>query len=427
MRQIGLSILMHTKFKNKFLLLDWVPRDAWLIMVARCSRVLGQSSIAVLLGIYLNSLGFNLMQIGSFISVGLAGGAVFSLVVALFSNIIGRRKLLTIFAVATGISGLLLTTTDNYLLLITIAFLGSFSMAGPASGPIQPLEQASISQTIDSNRRTDLFALYGILSSGATAIGTLASGLPVIFQTSLGIHEATSFRLMFFGFAICSIFAGLMYALLSSDVEISSGSKRWSNPLTLPSKKMIFTLAGLFSLDSAATRLIVQSLVALWFYSKFDIELSSVAVIFFGSHLASATSLWVAAKLANRIGLLNTMVFTHIPAVAILFIVPMLSSASLAAILWLIRGFFSLMDVPTKQSYTMAIVSPEERSAMAGLQGVGQNLAGTISPFLATILWSTFAAWVPFFFSGTLKALYLSSLYFQFRKVPTPEEANRSR
>ena len=171
----------------------------------------------------------------------------------------------------------------------------------------------------------------------------------------------------------------------------------------------------------------VQSLVALWFYTKFDIELSSVAVIFFGSHIASATSLWVAAKLANRIGLLNTMVFTHIPAVAILFIVPMLSSASLAAILWLIRGFFSLMDVPTKQSYTMAIVSPEERSAMAGLQGVGQNLAGTISPFLATFLWGTFAAWVPFFFSGALKAIYLSSLYFQFRKVPTPEEANRSR
>jgi predicted MFS family arabinose efflux permease len=121
------------------------------------------------------------------------------------------------------------------------------------------------------------------------------------------------------------------------------------------------------------------------------------------------------------------MVFTHIPAVAVLFILPLLSSPSLAAILWLIRGFFSLMDVPTKQSYTMAIVSPEERSAMAGLQGVGQNLAGTISPFLSVLLWNTFSAWVPFFLAGTLKALYLSSLYFQFRKIPAPEEKNRVR
>lgn len=418
---------MRKKFNNHSLLFNWVPRDAWLIMIARGSRALGQSCIAVLLGIYLDSLGFNLIQIGLFISVGLAGGAVFSLVVALFSNMIGRRKLLTIFAIVTGSAGAALTTTDNYLILITIAFLGSFSMAGPAGGPIQPLEQASISQTVDSRRRTDLFALYGILTSTATAVGTLASGLPVILQTTLGIQEIDSFRVMFFGFAACSVFAGSMYAILSSEVEVPVGNKRWSNPLTLPSKKIIFTLAGLFSLDSAATRLIVQSLVALWFYSKFDIELASVAIIFFGSHLASATSLWIAAKLANKIGLLNTMVFTHIPAVAILFIVPLLSSPSLAAILWLIRGFFSLMDVPTKQSYTMAIVSPEERSAMAGLQGVGQNLAGTISPFLATILWSTFSAWVPFFLSGTLKVLYLSSLYFQFRKIPAPEEENRVR
>ena len=169
---------MRKKFKNHALLFNWVPRDAWLIMIARGSRALGQSCIAVLLGIYLNSLGFNLIQIGLFISVGLAGGAVFSLVVALFSNMIGRRKLLTIFAIVTGAAGLALTTTDNYLILITISFLGSFSMAGPAGGPIQPLEQASISQTVDSRRRTDLFALYGILTSTALSrieiLGVLA-------------------------------------------------------------------------------------------------------------------------------------------------------------------------------------------------------------------------------------------------------------
>ena len=406
--------------------LSWVSRDAWLIILARSLRTFGQSSIIILLAIYLDLLGLRLWQIGVFLSVGSAGGAFFSLVIVFIGDTMGRRRLLVSFSLLTALVGVALALTDQFLLLAAVAFVGSFAVAsgGPA-GPIQPLEQAALPDTVSEEKRTDLFALTGMIATGVRAAGALAAGLPVFLQSSLGLSELSSYKPMFLGYTLLAALAALSYSFLSPRVEVRGARGGVTNPFRLPSRRIIFSLAGIAALDDFATRLIVHSLVALWFFTRFDVELSTVAFIFFGSNLATAFSLWVAAKLANRIGLLNTIVFTHIPAVLMATAIPFLPSAGLAAAFWMGRGFFSQMDVPTKQSYTMAVVGSHERSALAGTNNVARSIIGTATPSLATLLWSTFSAAVPFVASGALKMAYLATFYFTFRSVRPPEEQRR--
>lgn len=194
-------------------------------------------------------------------------------------------------------------------------------------------------------------------------------------------------------------------------------------PLRLPSRRLIFTLSGLFSVDHFAGGLVAQSLVSLWFFTKFGIKLESIALIFFGSNLIAAVSLWVAAKLANRIGLINTMVFTHIPPSVMSIAIPFLPTAGMAASFWLVRSFFGQMDVPTRQSCTMAVVGPNERSAMAGVNSATRSVTGTVSPSVATALWNIGTTSIPFVSRGVLKISYDLALWFMFRKVKPPEEA----
>ena len=406
---------------------SWVSRDARLILLARGARGLGQGSVSVLLAIYLHLLGFTPIQIGLFISAGLAGGAFFSLGVVFFAEALGRRRLLVLFTLMTAAAALLIVTTDNFLLLAAIAFLGSFVVAGGGGGvPVQPLEQASLADAAPVEKRTDLYAVYSIMGTVGASLGALAAGLPVLYQGVFGLGELSSYRVVFLTFAMLAGLGALCYSLLSSSVEAASAERRWVNPLRLRSRRLIFTLSGLFSVDHFAGGLVMESLVSLWFYTRFGVELGSIGLIFFGSNLLAAISLWVAAKLANRIGLINTMVFTHIPASLFLIAIPFLPSAWLAATFWLGRGFFSMMDVPTRQSYTMAVVGPDERSAMAGINNVSRSITGTASPSVATALWSLGAASIPFIAGGVTKIAYDLSLYFMFRNVRPPEEVTRA-
>ena len=405
--------------------MTWLSLDGRVIILARGLRTFAQASIAVLLAIYLDLLGFSLKQIGFLMSAGAAGGAFFSFIIVLLGDRFGRRRLLTWFSLVTGATGLALALTDQLLLLAAVAFLGSFTFGGGgARGPVQPLEQAMLPETAPPARRTDLFAFAGIFSHGATALGALAAGLPAIFQSSAGMSEVASYKVMFLTFTALMTLSALLYLLLSQRVEAGALSK-WSNPFRLPSRRNIFTFAALFSLDSFATNLVIQSLVALWFKEKFGVELSSVALLFFASQVLSAASQWVAAKIANRIGLLNTIVFTHIPAVGLLVAMPFAPNVGLASACWILRGFFNLMDVPTKQSYTMAVVNPSERAAMGGINNVTQSVIATASPSVATALWAAFSPAVPFLACGVLKAIYLAGFYVLFRKVRPPEEEER--
>ncbi len=380
------------------------------------------------MAIYLHLLGFNPIQIGLFLSAGVAGAGFYTSVVVFVGDTLGRRRLLVVFALIMAAAALAITTTDSFLLLAAAAFFGGFSIAGggAAGGPAQPLEQSSLATTVSDDKRTDLYAVYGIVGTGGASLGALAAGLPPLLQNAFGLTELASFKVIFVAFAAILVLAALCYSFLSSSVEVTPTGSRWVNPFHLPSRRLIFTLSGLFSVDHFAGGLIVQSLVSLWFFTRFGIELQSIAFIFFGSNVLAAISLWFAAKLANRIGLINTMVFTHIPSSFFLIAIPFLPTAWMAATFWMVRGFFGMMDVPTRQSYTMAVVGPHERTAMAGINSVTRSVTGAASPSVATALWNIGATSIPFVACGVMKIAYDIALYFMFRNVKPPEEARRN-
>lgn len=411
------------KINSRFIL-RWIDRDGKLIMVSRGVSTLARSTIAVLLAIYLEKLGFSLVQIGAFLSAGVAGSAFFTFIVGLIAERVGRRRLLVFFTLISAAAGLAFVFVDGFLPLMFFAFAGSITGAG-AMGPTGPLEQASLTDTAPLEKRTDLFALYRITALGGTALGALAVGLPTIFQNTFGISEINSYKAMFVGFAFFLLIGALLYRLLSQGVEVGATEHRWINPLKLPSRRLILTLTGLFSLDHFAASLFMESLAAYWFYTRFGLKLEELALVFFVSHLLAAVSLWVAAKLANRIGLINTIVFTHIPASVFLIIAAFAPAAWIAVLFWQMRAFFSMMDVPTRDSYTMSMVQPNERVAMASINMVGRSIMGTTGPLAGMAVWQLISAIAPLIGSGVLKITYDLSLYFMFRNVKPPQEMKK--
>ena len=407
--------------------LSWVNRDGKVIILARAVRTFAQGSIAVLFAVYLGKLGFSLVQIGTLFSFGIAGGALFALLVSLVAEKVGRRRLLVVFTLATAAAATVLVLTDDVLILSAFAFLGTLSGVGGGGGAqaTQPLEQATLVDAAPAHKRTDLFAIYGIASTGAAALGALAAGLPIVYQNVFGLSELLAYKVMFVSFVVLLLIVALLYGLLSSDVEVRTEERQWVNPLTLPSRRIIFTLTGLFSVDHFAGSLLLQSLVAYWFNTRFDLDLGALALVFFFSQILAATSLWVAAKIANRIGLINTMVFTHIPANLFLIAAAFAPTAWAAVLFWQLRSFLGQMDVPTRTSYIMAVVGPEERVAMAGIHIVGRNIAGIGGPSIATALWQTVSASAPLLACGVLKIGYDIALYFMFRNVKPPEEVRK--
>ena len=406
--------------------LCWISRDAWLITVARGTRTFSQSLISVIMALYLDELGFNLVQIGAVLTVGIAGVSFFAFAVGLVSVRVGRRRLLIVFSLLAAASGVAMYFADTFIPLMVIAFVGSLSGGGSAGeSPAQPLEVASIADTASAERRTDLFAFYGIVARVGTFLGTLAAGLPVLFQDVLDLSVVSSFAIMFLGFTICQLVGAILYAFTSSAVEGTATGQQWQNPLKLASRRRIFTLTGLYSMDTFTSSMVIQSLVAYWFYTKFGLTLESLALVFALSHFLTASSLWVAAKLANRIGLLNTMVFTHIPSSLFLLAAAFAPTAALAIAFWQCRAFLVQMDAPTRESYTMAVIHPEERVAMASLHMVGRSGAGAIGPTVTSVIWNATAAWAPLVGSAVLKIGYDLSLYAMFRNVRPREEEER--
>ncbi len=407
--------------------LRWISRDGWRIILARGVGTVARSSIAVMLALYLDKLGLSLVQIGALLSVGVAGSACFAFTVSLIAEKVGRRRLLVTFTLMSAASVLALALIDSFLPLMFVAFFGGITGGAAAGGAVQPLEQASLADAAPPERRTDLFAIYRILALAGSALGALAAGLPVVFQNTLGMSELGAYRVTFASLAGLFLVGALLYGLLSPAVEVARTEQRWVNPLRLPSRRLIFTLTGLFSLDHFAGSLFLETLAAYWFYTRFGLELESLAAVFFLSRVLAAVSLWVAAKLANRIGLINTMVFTHIPASLFLVAAAFAPTAWLAIVFWQLRAFLSMMDVPTRDSYTMSVVQPSERVAMAGIHIVGRSVAGTVGPSVGTFLWQAISASAPLVANAALKITYDLSLYFMFRNVKPAQEQKEAR
>ena len=403
-------------------------RDARLITLARGIRTFSQGFISVIIAIYLAELGFSLVQIGAILTVGVAGVSFFALVVGIASARVGRRRLLVVFSLLAAVAGLAMYFTEAFIPLLVIAFLGSLSTGGGGGeSPAQPLEVAILPDTGPPERRTDIFAVYSIVARTGTFLGALAAGLPVLLQDGLGLTVLSSYKSMFLGFALCQLAGAALYGFVSSAVEGAAIRQQWQNPLKLPSRRRIFTLISLYSVDTFTTSMVMQSLVAYWFYTKFGLTVESLALVFSLSHLLTASSLWISAKIANRIGLLNTMVFTHIPSSFFLLAAAFAPTATLAIVFWQCRAFLSQMDVPTRDSYNMAVVNAEERVAMASINMVTRSAAGAMGPSVTTAIWNITAAWTPLVGSALLKIGYDLSLYFMFRNVRPPEEEERLR
>jgi MFS family permease len=264
--------------------------------------------------------------------------------------------------------------------------------------------------------------MNSVVGMVAGSLGALSAGLPTIFQRVFGLAELTSFRMLFVGYAVVGLVIAALYRRLSARTEVASREARWMNPLRLPSRRRIFTLSGLFAADSFGTGLVVESLASYWFFTKFGLQPAELGVLFFTSSVLTAISLWVAVRLARRIGLVNTMVFTHIPSSLCLVAMVVAPTAWLAVLFWLVRAFLGQMDVPTSQSYTMSIVGPEERTAMASATMVSRSAGVAAGPSVAAALWTATSATVPFVLAAAVKIVYDLTLWHRFRQIKPAEE-----
>ena len=321
-------------------------------------------------------------------------------------------------------AGITFVLTENFLLLLIAATVGVISPSGNEVGPFLSVEQAALSQVMPANRRTGVFALYSLVGSFATATGSLAGGLAV-HGLQLIESPAASYRTVIAGYAVLGLLLAGLFLKLSSAVEAPPPARKpASQRLGLgKSRHVVFRLSSLFALDAFGGGFVIQSIVAYWFHVRFGVDAAVLGGIFFGANLFAGLSALLAARIAARIGLVNTMVFTHLPSNVLLILVPLMPNVTLAMLLLFLRFSISQMDVPTRQSYTMAVVSPEERSAAAGVAGVARTTGAAVSPLFAGILLGTPGLMsVPFFLAGGFKIVYDLLLYRSFITLRPPEE-----
>jgi MFS family permease len=401
-------------------------RDARLIIAAKAAHGLSQGFISVALALYLDKIGFSITAIGLYLGVGLAGSAVFSFGAGVMSERIGRRTLMVTFAALSVTVLASLALTESPTLLMVFAFLGSLATSPGGPTPAQPLEQAGLAGTATPTRRTQLFASYRLVATAGGAIGALAAGLPALIEALFGVDEVVAFRASFGLFAAVRLGTVAAFAMLSREVEVSAGSRHWTNPLTLPSRRRIFTLAGLFSIDNFGGALIVQSLLSYWLNERFGLEVGTLAVLFFVIQVLGTAGLWASTGVAARFGLINTMVFTQLLSAVLLVVAAFSPVAWLAVATLIVRAFFNQMDMAPRDSYMMAVVTPEERVAISSMHITGRNVLGTLAPNASTFLWTTFSAAAPLVASSIVKIGYDLALLAMFRNLHTEEEKARS-
>lgn len=405
--------------------LDWISRDGKLILGARIIRTFSYGFLSVVLAIYLSLLGFSEILIGVVLTATLVNSIIFNLVSSVYADKIGRRKFLVIYASLMILSAAIFFVTDNYIALIAAALIGTVNVTGSEVGAFLSLEQAILPQTIsDVKKRTSIFAIYNMLGTFAMSGGVLVSGLPHVFSQQFGLDKITSIKMLFVAYAACALVSLIIYLALSSKIEAASKRQNATLPhqsLSPKSRSIVTKMSSLFAVDSFAGGFVIQSIVSFWFYTKFGADLSTISYIFTAAGIFTALSYLLASKIASRVGLVNTMVWTHIPSNILLILVAFAPSFPLAIMLYLARMSISQMDVPTRQSYLMAVVAENERVAAAGITNTSRNIAQAVGPSLAgAILGHLLSA--PFVIGGVLKIAYDVGLFLSFRKTKPPEE-----
>jgi len=401
-----------------------------LILVMRGLRSLDYGMLAVLLGVALAGEGFTPVAIGALITVSLVGDMVGTYMVGLFADTWGRRRTLALLSLLMAATGIIFGLMTSYAVLLVAAFFGTLGTSASETAPFLPIDQTMIAQVTAPEQRTSVFARYNLVASFSAAAGALAAGLPGLL-TRTGLPIASGVRLMFGVYAVLALIVAGLSLRLSSDVEATLQSpihvKRRRPRLVPPlhrSRSIVWRLTALFSVDALAGGLVVQSLMALYFLQRFGVPLTTLSVLFFGANLLSALSFLAAVPLARRFGLLNTMVFTHLPSNVLLILVAFAPTFPIAATLLLLRQALSQMDVPTRQAYTMALVAPEERTAAASVTSLARSVGSATSPIFSGLLLQgpLLVLGLPFILAGTLKAAYDLTLWSIFRHVRLHEE-----
>jgi MFS family permease len=398
--------------------------DVWLFFVSRFVRLFAYGFLSVVLALYLSELGFSGTRIGLLLSLTLFGDIAVSLLLTTTADRFGRRRTLVTGAVLMLLAGLAFAASRDFSVLLLAATIGVISPSGNEVGPFLSVEQASLSQIVPDERRTYIFGWYNLVGSLATAIGALVSGLTVQMLHGSGFAMLESYRVVILAYAGGGAVLAILALRLTARVEVPRQSGLSSQAgvrafLGLhQSKGVVARLAALFALDAFGGGFVIQSILAYWFHIRWNVPVGMLGVIFFGANLLAGVSALTATALASRIGLIRTMVFTHLPSNVLLILVPLMPSAALATAVLLLRFSISQMDVPTRQSYVMAVVCPDERSAAGGVTTVARSVGAAVSPSLATMLMASPALMAaPFIVSGGLKIIYDLLLYRGFAGV----------
>ncbi len=399
------------------------------LFVARILRMFAYGLIGVVLVLYLTTVGLEPVRVGLLLTLTFLGDAVISLWLSTRADRWGRRRTLAIGAALMVLGGLVMAATGDFWLLLAAATIGVISPTGNEVGPFLAVEQACVAQVVPDSGRTRTFAWYNVAGYAATALGALAAGLTTQALQVYGWSALASYRAILVGYGLLGVAIGFLSMGFGAAVEAPAITRvvkagPWAALFGLhESRGLVLRLSGLFSLDAFAGGFIVQSFLVYWFHQRFGVTEAQLGAIFFGTNILSGFSALAAVPLARRIGLVNTMVWTHLPSNVLLMFVPFMPTLGWATVMLMARHVISQMDVPTRQSYVNAVVPAGERSAANGITGTARQLGAAVAPVLAgPLLASAALTSVPFLVCGGLKIVYDLALWRSFRKVKAPEE-----
>lgn len=406
---------------RSFLLPPGTLPDARPLLTARALRAFGDGFVSLLLPYYLTLLGFGAWEIGLLVTATLLGSGLMTLGIGFIAHRHSTRHLLLLASLLMAATGLAVPVLSDFWPLFVVAVVGTLNPAANDVTLFSPLEQTLLTRATSATSRTALFARYSLIGALVAAIGAQAAGIPDFYARD-GNSLLPAVKAMFLLYALLGVASFVLYLRLSPALE----SQRHEQPVPLgKSRRIVYTLAALFSVDAFAGGFAVQSLLALWLFQRFDLSVTAAGTIFFWTGLLTAFSHLAAAKVAARFGLINTMVYTHLPANLFLILVPFMPTLELALLFLFLRSALSSMDVPARSSYVMAVVSPGERPAAASVTAVPRSLASALSPSLAGALLAMSTFGWPLVICGVLKIAYDLTLLRMFSAVKPPEESGR--
>lgn len=396
-------------------------KNILLLFITRTIRLFAYGFISVILVLYLSAAGLDEYKIGILLTLTLLGDAAISLWITTRADYYSRKKMLLLGAVLMAAGGFIFIITDNYLILIITATLGVISPSGKEIGPFLSIEQSALAELVDAANLPRIFAWYNLAGLFAAALGSLSAGWLAELLQMNGYTTISSYKIILAGYGLMGLMLLILFSFLTEQIEVQKQPEIIQPQKKLGlhrSKRIVLKLSALFALDAFAGGFIVQSIIAYWFYLKFNADTGTLGSIFFGANLIAGISSLYAVRIAKRIGLINTMVFTHLPSNILLILVPLMPNLMLATAMLLLRFTISQMDVPTRQTYTMISVAKDERSAAAGITTIARSIGASISPSLGVMLFaSPILVNFPFFLAGGLKIIYDIWLYYSFRKT----------